>query len=84
MTGYDKITESIPKPREMTVEALAEHLKEIGKAIISDAEHLAVDTHNLFRVHIEADVAPNDEVMSLSYRLDRYADPRIRNNAKPK
>lgn len=82
MTGYDKITEAIPKPREMTVEALAEHLKEIGKAIIADAENLAVDTHNLFRVHIEADVAPDDEVTSLSYRLDRYADPRIHRNAK--
>ena len=83
MTGYDKITEAIPKPREMTVKAIAEHLKEIGKAIIADAENLAVDTHNLFMVHIKADVAPNDEVTSLSYRLDRYADPRIRKNAKP-
>ena len=66
----------------MTAEALAEHLKEIGKAIIADAENLAVDTHNLFRVHIEADVAPNDEVTSLSYRLDRYADPRIHRSAE--
>ena len=60
----------------MNNDAFVEHLKQIGKAIIEDAEHLTVDTQNLRLVRVEAEIAPCEQVTTIKYTLERIADPR--------
>lgn len=73
----DMISRDVERPCAMNVCDLVEHLKAIGNAISDDADHLAVDTHRLRMVRIEAEIAPCDEVTTVTYTLERTADPRL-------
>ena len=56
---------------------LAEHIKCVGKAIIDDAENVALRTRNIISIEITATIAPGNSVTHINYAIDRYADPRI-------
>ena len=73
----DKVSRAVERPISMNNDALAEHLKAIGKAVIDDAEHLAVDTNRLRMVRVEAEIAPCEQITTVTYTLERAADPRI-------
>ena len=62
----------------MDMDALVAHLKAIGGAIIADADHLAVDTNRLHMVRVEAEIAPCKEITTVTYTLERVADPRLK------
>jgi hypothetical protein len=66
----------VERPVVLDEDALIKHLKAIGKAIIDDADHLTIDSHNLRLVHIDADIAPLEQVTTVRYTLERIADPR--------
>lgn len=74
----DKVSRAVERPISMNNDALAEHLKAIGKAVIDDAEHLAVDTNRLHMVRVEAEIAPCKEITTVTYTLERVADPRLK------
>lgn len=76
----DKVSRAVERPISMNNDALAEHLKAIGKAVIDDAEHLAVDTNRLRMVRLEAEIAPCEQITTVTYTLERTADPRIVDN----
>ena len=73
----DKISKAIERPISMNNDALADHLKAIGEVIIDDAKHLSVDTNRLRMVCIEAEIAPCEQITTLTYTLERTADPRF-------
>lgn len=73
----DKVSRAVERPIFMNNDALAEHLKTIGKAIIDDAEHLAVDTNRLRMLRVEAEIAPCEQITTVTYTLERTADPQI-------
>ena len=73
----DRISKDIARPISMNNDALADHLKAIGKAIIDDAEHLSIDTNRLRMVRVEAEIAPCEQITTLTYTLERTADPRF-------
>ena len=56
---------------------LAEHIKCVGKAIIDDAESVALRTRNIMSIEISAIISPRNSVTHVTYTIDRYADPRI-------
>ena len=56
---------------------LAEHIKCVGKAIMDDAENIALRTRRIISVEISAILSPGDRVTHINYAIDRYADPRI-------
>ena len=56
---------------------LAEHIKCVGKAIIDDAENVALRTRNIISIEISAIISPGNSVTHINYAIDRYADPRI-------
>ena len=78
----DRISKDIARPISMNNDALADHLKAIGKAIIDDAEHLSIDTNRLRMVRVEAEIAPCEQITTLTYTLERTADPRIHRSAE--
>lgn len=61
----------------MGMDALVAHLKAIGGAIIDDADHLSVDTNRLRKIRVEAEIAPCEQITTVTYTLERIADPRI-------
>lgn len=73
----DKVSRNVERPVSMDRDALATHLKAIGNAIIDDAEHLAIDTNRLRMVRVEAEIAPCEQITTVTYTLERTADPRI-------
>ena len=76
----DKVSRNVERPVDMDMDALVAHLKAIGKAIIDDADHLAVDTNRLQMVRVEAEIAPCEQITTVTYTLKRTADPRIDNH----
>lgn len=72
----DKVSKAVERPIFMNNDALAEHLKAIGKAVIDDAEHLTVNTNRLRMVRVEAEIAPCEQITTVTYTLERTADPR--------
>lgn len=78
----DKIVKEIERPVSMDTNALVDHLKAIGNAIVDDAEHLAVDTNRLRMVRVEAEIAPGEQITTVVYTLERTADPRLPRRAK--
>lgn len=74
----DKVSRNVERPVTMDMNALAAHLKAIGSAIIDDADHLAVDTNRLRMVRVEAEIAPCEELTTVTYTLERVPDPRLK------
>lgn len=70
----EKKTE-VQRAKTLTAEQLIEHIKAVGKAIIDDAESVAIDTSKLRSITIEAEIAPMEQVTTITYR--RTADPRM-------
>ena len=56
-----------------TREEIVDQLKAIGQAIITDAEHIAIDPHDAYGIHIMADIYPAEKV-KIKYVINRYAD----------
>lgn len=73
----DKVSRNVERPMAMDINTLVAHLKAIGGAIIDDADHLTVDTNRLYKVRVEAEIAPCDEATTVTYTLERTADPRL-------
>lgn len=71
----------LERPPFMTSEELKDHLAEIGKAIMHDAEILSSNTDRLKLVEIHAEVAPYQQETEIVYRMHRLADPRIHGNS---
>lgn len=63
---------------------LAEHIKCVGKAIMDDAENVALRTRNVISIEITAIISPRNSVTHVNYAIDRYADPRIPNEQSDK
>lgn len=61
----------------MKTDALAEHIKCIGQAIIDDAESIALKSDKTISIEISALISPGDRITKINYEIDRYADPRI-------
>lgn len=73
----DKVSRFVERPMNMDMNDLVAHLKAIGSAIIDDADHLAIDTNRLRMVRVEAEIAPCEQITTVTYTLERTADPRI-------
>ena len=61
----------------VTREDLAKHIQEVGNAIITDAEQIAIDPSNVAIIEISAEIAPLTEVTRVKYTIHRNADPRV-------
>ena len=61
----------------LTREDLIKHLQEVGKAIIEDADRIALDPCKVSYVEISAEIAPLTEVTRVKYTIHRNADPRV-------
>lgn len=61
----------------LTREVLIEHIKEVGKAIINDAERITPCPKYCSGIEITAHIYPVAETTEVEYRITRYADPRI-------
>jgi hypothetical protein len=61
----------------MDSSTLAEHVKCVGKAIMDDADNIALKTSKIISIEISALIAPGDRVTRINYDIDRYADPRL-------
>ncbi len=60
-----------------TKEELAEHLKCVGRAIVSDADQLALEPGGLCRIAINVEIAPDQQITVINYKLERIADARL-------
>lgn len=67
----------VKRPKNMSKDDLARHLKAIGKAIIDDADQISIDTDRLRMLVIKAEIAPLEQVTTVTYTLERAADPRF-------
>ena len=67
----------VQRANTLTTQMLVEHVKTVGQAIIDDADKIAFDACDLASIVIRAVIAPGEEVTTVTYRLERYADPRI-------
>lgn len=67
----------IQREKFLTTQQLVEHVKAVGQAIIDDADKIAFDATDLSSIVIRAYINPNEEVTTVTYRMERYADPRI-------
>ena len=76
MTEVHEVHDVKRKPY-MDNATLAEHIKCVGKAIIDDAESVALRTKNIMSIEISAIISPRNSVTHVNYSIDRYADPRI-------
>lgn len=56
---------------------LIAHLKCIGQTIIDDAEVIGAKPQRTCYITISAVINPVEEVTTIDYRIERYADPRI-------
>jgi hypothetical protein len=70
-------THEIDREPYMTNAMLAEHVKCVGKAIMDDADNIALETGRIISIEISALISPGDRVTHINYAIDRYADPRI-------
>ena len=77
----DVYAKRLERPLFVTSDELKDHLTEIGKAIMHDAEILSSNTDSLKLVEIHAEVAPYQQVTEIVYRMHRLVDPRIHGNA---
>ena len=73
----EKITTNVARPSRLNNGTLADHIKAVGDAISNDAKSILIDVAHLRRVQIEAEIAPMEEVTTVTYTLERLADPRI-------
>lgn len=67
----------VKRPENISKDDLASHLKAIGKAIIDDADQISIDTDRLRMLVIKAEIAPLEQVTTVTYTLERAADPRF-------
>lgn len=67
----------VERPRGMTDEDVKAHIKAIGEAIAADAERMGFRAGKTKRIDIDAVIAPDRAVTTVTYRIVRYADPRI-------
>lgn len=67
----------VPKEFPVTTQRLVEHVKAVGQAIIDDADKIAFDACDLSSIVIRAIIEPCEGVTTVTYRLERLADPRI-------
>lgn len=67
----------VERPINMSRDDLVSHLKAIGRAIIDDADHLDIDTDRLRMLRLEAEIAPCEQITTVTYKLERTADPRF-------
>lgn len=70
---------SVEREYLMNSEIVAAHIKEIGRRIIDDAEAISSGSENTYRIKITASICPYEEVTSVCYEIQKYADPRIEN-----
>lgn len=56
---------------------LVEHIKAVGQAIIDDADKIAFDACDLTSIAIRATIEPCESFTTVTYRLERIADPRV-------
>lgn len=61
----------------MTTQILVDHVKAVGQAIIDDADKIAFDACDLTSLVIRAVIEPGEGATTVTYRLERLADPRI-------
>lgn len=61
----------------LTRDDLIEHIREVGKAIINDAEHIAPTPLMCSGIEITAHICPSTEATEVEYHITRYADPRL-------
>ena len=76
MTEMVKI-HSIERCRGMDDEELREHLKEVGRRIIADADTLQIPANGTTKISMIATVAAASEITRVKYFIERLADPRI-------
>lgn len=69
--------ESVKREPYLRNEMLAEHIKEVGRRIIDDAEAISSGSEIIFGIKIIASINPGEEVTSVCYETQKYADPRI-------
>ena len=67
-------TEVKAKRFYQTREEIVDQLKAIGQAIITDAEHIAIDPNDAYGIHIMADIYPTEKI-TIKYVINRYANP---------
>jgi len=60
----------------MSREQLKEHLTEIGKMIIRDADSIALPSIRVRSIKITADIEPGEQATTVNYSITRFADPR--------
>lgn len=72
----------IQRERDLTTQQLVEHIRAVGQAIIDDADKIAFDTIDLASIVIRAYINPGEEVTTVTYRMERYADPRFSRYAR--
>lgn len=67
----------IERKTRLNKEGLIAHLKCIGQTIIDDAEAIGAKPQRTRYIAISAAINPAEEVTTIDYKIERYADPRI-------
>lgn len=81
MTEFEKptATSEVKRPEYVPDRAtLIEHIREVGKRIIADADRIAPQPSVCRCITISATIAPATEVTCVDYSISEYADPRVR------
>lgn len=67
---------TVARPISLTRDDLIAHIKNVGQAIINDAEQIALDPQNIQGVSIIASIEPLSSITTVDYSITRIADPR--------
>ena len=65
-----------------TSDDVADHMKNVGRAIINDADTIKLQPDKVSGVDILVIIDPDTEVTNIHYSIRRRADPRIKQEAK--
>lgn len=78
----DQYKTVVHRSESLTTEQIVEHIKEVGQAIIDDSETVALNASNVRSILIEAEIAPLVQGTTVTYTIQRFADPRNRSSRK--
>ena len=78
MDIVDGFSTEVKRKEYLTKVDIKEHIKEVGKQIIEDADKITIDAVNTKSIIICAEIAPGMQATEIEWSITRYADPRIK------
>lgn len=70
--------EEVHRKKYMSQDGIIAHLAEVGERIKGDAKLIGVDSKGTKNIKIEALIEPQESVTTVTYEIERLADPRIK------